>query len=750
MHAPQILKMRKLYFFFVVVFFSSLLVAQEETSNYFDPPVDTPEEEILTRLDSLKNKLIHDYYSNNFLEVLKYGDMGLQLANRIDNLAWDVEISKYTGSALIRIKDTLRAEKTFTESLKKAKIVNDSTLIADAYNNLGNLNNEIGQDAKAIAYYNEALKVYRAKKNVTRVFVIHFNLSDIYLDQENVAKSKQHVAGLDKYLDSIQIPLLRAGYYFSKGRLALLEKDWDKAIEYFDNDISLSKKHDYTDGLVEGYEFLIEAYVGNGDYEQAYLARKESDEYVDKKHEIEKAAAINEVIARMNVNQYKQELKAKELENEMNRQTADRNKTIVYITLAASVVLLIFVCTMFLSFKRRKALVRSLQETNVQYLDAKKKAEELSEVKTNFLSAISHELRTPLYGIIGIASILKQEKPLAKYKEDITSLKFSADYLLALINDLLFLNKLDALKNRELENKPFHLRKLVRNITNSMEHMRAKNNNQFEIEITDDIPEFLKGDYVKLSQILINLISNACKFTEEGTITVSITPKEIRETCILLDFKIADTGMGISEEKQRDIFDEFTQDMKSNDFQGTGLGLAIVKRLLDLHDATIELKSEKNVGTEFSFTICYEVTQKTEIEEVPKEETIDRSIVGSHILIVDDNKINRLVTRKILEKNKFTCTIAENGKEALEIINDEVFDMILMDVNMPIMNGFEATREIRGFNSTVPIIALTATDPTKSFEDLKGLGFTDLIIKPYDTADFLEVIKKNFVSTVKI
>ncbi|MEO0901086.1 MAG: response regulator, partial [Bacteroidota bacterium] len=607
-----------------------------------------------------------------------------------------------------------------------------------------------GNDKKAISYYNEALKIYKAKNNTTRVFVIHFNIADIYLDQKNVEKTKKHIAGLDENIDSVQMPLLRAGYYFSKGRLALLEKDWDQAIQFFENDISLSKKHDYTDGLVEGYEYLIEANVGKGDYEQAYVVRKASDVYADKKQEVEKAAAINEVIARMNVNQYKQELKAKELENEVTRERADRNKIILYISLAASVVLSIFFVAMFFSFKRRKALVKSLQDTNVQYLDAKKKAEELSEVKTNFLSAISHELRTPLYGIIGIASILKQEKPLAKYKEDITSLKFSADYLLALINDLLFLNKLDALKNRELEKKPFHLRKLVRNITNSMEHMRAKNNNTFEIEITEEVPNYLKGDYVKLSQILINLISNACKFTEEGTITISIAPKETREECILLDFKITDTGMGISKEKQRDIFDEFTQDMKSNDFQGTGLGLAIVKRLLDLHDATIDLKSEKNVGTEFSFTICYEVTQKTEMEELPKEETIDRSIEGSHILIVDDNKINRLVTRKILENNKFTCTIAENGKEALEIINDEVFDMILMDVNMPIMNGFEATKEIRGFNRTVPIIALTATDPTKSFEDLKGLGFTDLIIKPYDTDDFLEVIKKNFVSTVKI
>ena len=750
MHAPQILTMRKLYTFIALLFLCSFLKAQQEPTEYFDPSDEISEEEILVRLDSLKSKLIQDYYSNNFLEVLKYGDMGLKLAERINNLAWDVEISKYTGSALIRIKDTLRAQKTFTESLKKAKIVNDSILIADAYNNLGNLNNEIGEDKRAIAYYEEALKIYAAKDQNTRVFVIHFNLSDIYLDQKNLRKSKQHVAGLDTYIDAIQVPMFRAGYYFSKGRLALMEQQWDDAIAMFQQDITISEKHGYTDGLVEGYEYLIEANVGKGDYKQAYVVRQEADVYADKKQEIEKAAAINEVIARMNVNQYKQELVAKELENEMNQQTAERNKIILYISLAASMALFIFVCFMFYSFKKRKALVKDLRETNVQYLEAKKKAEELSEVKTNFLSAISHELRTPLYGIIGIASILKQEKPLAKYKEDITSLKFSADYLLALINDLLFLNKLDALKNRELERKPFHLRKLVRNITNSMEHMRAKNNNQFEIEITEDVPEFLKGDYVKLSQILINLISNACKFTEEGTITISIIPKEFREECILLDFKIADTGMGISEEKQRDIFDEFTQDMKSNDFQGTGLGLAIVKRLLDLHDATIDLKSEKNVGTEFTFTICYEVTQKTEVEEVPKQEVIDRSIVGSHILIVDDNKINRLVTRKILESNKFTCTIAENGKEALEIINDEVFDMILMDVNMPIMNGFEATREIRGFNSTVPIIALTATDPTKSFDDLKGLGFTDLIIKPYDTADFLEVIKKNFVSTVKI
>ncbi|MEL7270328.1 MAG: response regulator [Bacteroidota bacterium] len=740
--------MRKPHLLLCIFFCFSLVSAQQESFDYFTPPEDSSEAEILTILDSLKQRLTHDYYKNNYVDVLKYGDLGFKLAERIKNLEWEVEIAKYTGSALVKMKDTLRAQKTFTESLQKAQIINDSILIADTFNNLGNFNNEIGTDEKAIEYYNEAVKIYKAKQNITRVFVINFNLSDIYLDQKNVEKSRRHVKVLEKYIDSVEIPLLKAGYLLSQGKLALLEGNYDRAIVFLTENIELSKNSDYTDGIIQGYEHLLEAYAQKGDYKQAHFTRQELDVYADKKQEIEKATAINEVIARMNVNQYKQDLKAKELENEVNRQNANRNKIIVYITLGATLAVSIFAFALLLFFKRRKALVKSLQESNTQYLKAKKKAEELSEVKTNFLSAISHELRTPLYGIIGISSILQQDKSLGKFKEDITSLKFSADYLLALINDLLFLNKLDALKNRKLEQKPFQLRELVVNIINSLEFMRSKNNNVFEVKIADEVPNFLKGDYVKLSQILINLISNACKFTEEGTITIDIQPEEVSNKTIKLNFRIADNGLGISEEKQRIIFDEFTQDKKSNDFQGTGLGLAIVKRLLDLHDAPIGLKSEKNVGTEFTFTIVYDIAQKTEVEVVQKKEKVNRNVEGSHILIVDDNRINRLVTRKILEGNKFTCSMAENGQEALNIIENEVFDMILMDVNMPVMNGFEATKAIRTFNKAVPIIALTATDPTKSFEDLRQIGFTDLIIKPYDTTDFLEVIKKNFNSTV--
>jgi len=176
--------------------------------------------------------------------------------------------------------------------------------------------------------------------------------------------------------------------------------------------------------------------------------------------------------------------------------------------------------------------------------------------------------------------------------EDITSLKFSADYLLALVNDLLFLNRLEAFKKQKLEEKVFSPRLLIENIVNSLEFMRKKNNNAFNICIASDVPDFLRGDYVKLSQILINLVSNACKFTEEGTITIALTSQSLNNDTVSVHFLIADNGLGISKEKQAIIFDEFTQDRKTTVFAGTGLGLAIVKRLLDMHDSTITLKSQ--------------------------------------------------------------------------------------------------------------------------------------------------------------
>ena len=319
-----------------------------------------------------------------------------------------------------------------------------------------------------------------------------------------------------------------------------------------------------------------------------------------------------------------------------------------------------------------------------------------------------------------------------------------------MINDVLYLNKLDALEGKKLVSKPFQLDELISKIITSLEFMKTKNNNKIVVKIENNVPLGLKGDFVKLSQILINLISNACKFTEEGTITVGVSTVSLASDKVKLNFSVKDNGLGISKEKQKDIFNEFTQDSGSAKFQGTGLGLSIVKRLLDLHDAPIDLKSKKNQGTEFKFSILYDIAKEEELKIETKETIIDKTLDGGHVLVVDDNKINRLVTKKVLERSNFVCSTAENGKIATEMIENEVFDLVLMDLNMPVMDGFEATAHVRKFNKTIPIIALTATDLSQIEGNIYDKGFTDLIIKPYKDDDFIEVVKKNFLDTVSI
>lgn len=713
-------------------------------------PKNPTEKQVRVVLDTLEAKMYKDFYSNNYIKVLEYGEVALKLTDSINDIETHLKFSRFIGSAFIKMRDTIRAKKMMKSSLYKASRMGDTLILAKVTSDMGNLYNEFGEKDKAISYYENAIAILEDNSNLRQLFILHYNLSEIYLDRGDLENGKEHVLKLSQMIDSVQIPMFHSSYQLSIGKLKFLQKEYNQAIDHIKQSITMSKEMDYVDGIINGYKTYIAILVKKKDFKAVHDVRLDFDTYRSEKNEIEKAAAIQGAIAQMNVEQYKQELKAQELKNELSRQTAYRNKIGLYLGIGASLILSVLLFIIMVSSKKRKVLVQSLQESNVQFLDAKKKAEQLSKVKTNFLSAITHELRTPLYGIIGISSILQEDETLKKHREDITSLKFSADYLLAMVNDLLFLNRLEEFKEQKLDSKVFRPRLLIENIVNSLEFMRKKNNNTFNICIDSEVPNFLRGDYVKLSQIVINLVSNACKFTEEGTITIAITSQIVDEGKVSVHFLIADEGLGISKEKQDVIFDEFTQDRKSNSFEGTGLGLAIVKRLLDMHDTTISLKSEENVGTEFQFTIDYDIAQAEEFETSKKTQKIDKHIEGSHILIVDDNKINRVVTQKILERNSYVCSTAANGLEAVEIVEKEVFDLILMDVNMPFMNGFEATSAIRKFNTIVPIIALTANDPSQMEGDIAEIGFTDVIIKPYETDYFLKIIKDNFLSTIEV
>ena len=707
--------------------------------------------EINKVLDTIEQRVRSYYLSRDYIKVLEYGDRGFELAERVENQKKFFTFSTFYGTSLMLMKDTVRAKRIFSASYEKAKVLEDTVGLMKSISNFGNFNTNYSKYNEALKYYREGIALSNGE-NLPQLFTMRINAVYVLSKLPGNRKDEmlEQLDALEKMKAKIEKKSMVSAYHLARSKYLMNYGGKDEAIASFEKTIVFAKESNHLGVIEEGYKLLIELLAETGDYEAAYNGRKELDKYSDKKLILEKEKAIEEVIAKMDVEQYKQELKAKNLESQLNKQNASESETKVFIMVGASIIMVALLVLFFNLYHNRKNLVLSLQEKNQQYDHAKKEAERLSKVKNDFLAAITHELRTPLYGIIGISGILQEDKELVSHEEDIENLKFSADYLLAMINDLLYLNKLDEFEEKKLAREPFEVRALVKKIIGSFEFMKTKNGNTFEITIEQNVPQYLRGDYTKLSQILINLISNSCKFTEEGIIKLVIKTTNNKNGKVSLHFCIADNGIGISKEKQEVIFNEFTQDAKSSSFAGTGLGLSIVKRLLELHGSSISLKSERNKGTVFSFTINYEIAQEKELKVLERKTTVDRSVEGGHILIVDDNRINRMVTRKVLESCEYSCSEAENGEIAVEKVTAEVFDLILMDLNMPVMDGYEAVEVIRKFDKKTPIIALTAIDPSELEKDMNSLGFTDIIIKPYDNEEFLETVEQNFLDTIKI
>jgi CheY-like chemotaxis protein len=335
--------------------------------------------------------------------------------------------------------------------------------------------------------------------------------------------------------------------------------------------------------------------------------------------------------------------------------------------------------------------------------------------------------------------LLDEHKELAN-SPHLSSLKFSARYLLSLVNDILQINKIE--DNRiVLENLTFNISDEINMVKNSLSFLAKNNSNTIAVKIDAAIPEYLIGDKLRLSQIIMNLVSNALKFTKNGKVTIHVKLEKIEGKSYFLAFKIEDNGIGIAAEDQEKIFEKFVQvGRKETDYQGTGLGLSIVKQLLGLFNSTILLQSVLDQGTVFKFVIPFEYNPAKTIELINNIQVDITAPQTINVLVVEDNHINQLVTKKTIEKNNYKCSVVDNGYAALEILDKEFFDIILMDINMPLINGFETTRKIRLKGIVTPIVALTAFDKSEITEEALSAGINDIIIKPFDTAKLFKII----------
>lgn len=435
--------------------------------------------------------------------------------------------------------------------------------------------------------------------------------------------------------------------------------------------------------------------------------------------------------------------------NFTNDTTIKFTKLISIMSIALIAILSLLSLSLYRNNKDRIKANELLQVKNNELEIAKNKAEIASKARTEFLSTVSHELRTPLNAINGITHILLEENPKKSQLQYLKSLEFSGDYLLRFINDILEINRVES-GNVEIEEINYDLRQLLENILESFSELSKKNKVICELNIDSQIPPLLIGDPTKLSQIFMNLIGNSMKFSKNGKIWVSINLKEKKDQAVSIYMEVRDSGIGISEEKQKTIFENFTQGSVeiNRKYGGTGLGLAIVKSLVQLLGGNIKLESQLGVGSTFHFTIDQKISEKAEL--VPVKVEYDQDVlIGKHVLIVEDNKINQMITEKMLSKKQMTFVTIENGEESIRVAQDQHFDLILMDIHLPGINGTIAAQRIRDFDSQTPIIALTAISLNENREALLGYGMDEVITKPFQPEKFYETIAITLQNSAK-
>lgn len=361
-------------------------------------------------------------------------------------------------------------------------------------------------------------------------------------------------------------------------------------------------------------------------------------------------------------------------------------------------------------------------------------AEEAVQAKQQFLSNMSHEIRTPMNAIIGFTKVILKTGLSEKQREYLNAIKLSGDALIVLINDILDLAKVDAGK-MAFEKIPFKLNVSISAMLHLFEASIQEKNLELIKEYDEKIPDVLVGDPVRLHQIIMNLVSNATKFTSKGRITVKVNLLNETKDKVSIQFTVSDTGIGIPENKIANIFDNFQQATSGTArvYGGTGLGLAIVKQLVEAQGGSIKVKSKPGEGSEFSFTL--EFVKTNELVETDNESGQDLTprAEDTRVLVVEDVKLNQLLMKTLLEEYRCEMEIAANGKIAIEKLKTKTFDIIFMDLQMPEMNGFEATEYIRkNVSKDVPIIALTADVTTTDLEKCKAAGMNDYISKPID------------------
>lgn len=721
----------KYHFFILFCFFNSFLYSQTKKN---------------TDSVSYYNKLVNNNLSNKkYKEAIFFTQKSIDFCQSHHKHEGFANQTFKLGKIYYKQHKYDEALKSFHKSVASFDSLKPTCTKVLALHYIGVTNTAQGNYETADIYYKKAEALLNQLKITDNAQVLSYQKAMALKSNKDLVLAAKSFRDITKKPDNPSILKTKADSYYQLGLIETQLKRNDSAVIYLDNALDYNQK---SNDLVQKSKIILaisQYYKKNKNFDLAYS-------YLDEHYQLENYI-LKLKNAKLDQNEFEKFKKNQSLNNTIKRESEEKIqlKTYRYSKLVSILAIALISILSLLSLALYKNnIIRNqnnllLREKNKELILAKNKAEKASKARSEFLSTVSHELRTPLNAINGITHLLLEDDPKETQLKYLESLKFSGNYLTTFINEILEINKIDSTKV-EIENISFNLKELLFNIQSSLKELATANKNYFNLEIDESIPDNLIGDPTKISQIILNLINNALKFTQNGNVNVIAKLYAIAEDNATVYFEIVDTGIGIPEDKLQTVFESFSQGSieVNRKYGGTGLGLTIVKKLIELLGGEIKLKSEVGKGSTFTFKLNFKINQEPlEVAEETKPYN-DKQLNNKSILLIEDNKINQMITRKMLENKAITCEIIDNGEDAVELLKVKRFDMILMDVHLPGINGTTATKLIREFDKTTPIIALTAISLDENRDMLLSYGMNDVITKPFVPDEFYSTIAKFF------
>jgi signal transduction histidine kinase/DNA-binding response OmpR family regulator/Flp pilus assembly protein TadD len=630
----------------------------------------------------------------------------------------------------------------FFKAIALDSVNRDTVKMTTATQGLANALRDLNRVEEAETYYNKALQLHAKLNDPYSEAYVHENLAEMYFDNKDFdkaitscAKALNIFRSLQREPDIIYESALLGKIYVASGH-------WNEAEALLLPVLPLTFTNDAPYERKDIYNELASVYKAKGN---ATLALNYLEKFValkDSLNELEERRNMDDITARYETEKKDKELELEKEKSEREKQRAENQTVQKYFFLGGAILFALLALVLINRFIAKRKTARELEEKNLQIEKEKQRAEQSEKMKQQFLANMSHEIRTPMNAIIGLSRLLLDENHSQKSTEYIEAINHSGQNLKVVLNDILDLSKLEAGK-MEVAHVSFHLITELENLKFIFEPQAISKGLNFRLSIAPTIPKLAIGDPARLAQVLNNLVSNAIKFTEKGNVEVIV---ELVESDAIR-FVVSDTGMGIPASKLNAIFDSFTQvlDGDTRRFGGTGLGLTIARDLVQLMGGKLHVESKEGLSTTFSFVLELPQTE-TEVERLAVDASglfiNDKKI---HFLIAEDNEYNFIVTRDTLLKYYPMSNIqrAHTGKEVLEILDEDDYDLILMDIQMPEMDGYEATAVVRKANNQIPIIGLTASVIQSDLEKCLKSGMNGYVLKPFDVTDLLTQINKS-------